>query len=63
MITARILGSDDKRKQFLATDSGLIADTIRRFSHSKEAIRSARDTYQDPAIRAKLDEVLTALGG
>ncbi len=53
-----IAGNQAQLQAFLATDSILIAQALRRHKNVEEPLRELKQRYRDPRIVAKIDEVL-----
>jgi len=62
-MAARISGDPAQLQGFLATDSQLIADAIRRYKGVQQPLRELQRRYPDPRIAAKIDQIIEALAG
>ena len=60
-MAGRISGDPAQLQGFLATESRLIAETIRRYAGVEEPLRRLQTQYADPRIVHKIDEILAAL--
>lgn len=61
VLTARIAGDPVELRSFLATDSGLIAETLAQYRGAAAALAELAASQEEPRIRAKLAEILAAL--
>lgn len=60
-LAARISGDPVQLQGFLATDSHLIADAIRRYAGVEKQLREMQRRASDPRISQKIDEIVAAL--
>lgn len=60
-LAARISGDPVQFQGFLATDSRLIADAIRRYAGVEKQLREMQGRAPDPRIAQKIDEIVAAL--
>ena len=60
-LSARITGDPVQLRQFLATQSSQMVPVLRQYPRSAELLQQLRATQSDPAIVAKLDELIGEL--
>lgn len=54
ILSARIAGDPRELRAFLATDAGLIAETLDQYPGAADALTILAGRYQEPAIRTKI---------
>lgn len=57
ILSARIAGDPRELQAFLATDAGLIAETLDQYPGAADALTLLAGRYQEPSIRTKLAEI------